>query len=110
VPVPTVSYIAIIIVSAMLGAFILFVIIVLCKKNVKCRRKNANTIDDDSYEEDDDICVDDAKPVNPFAFKKHMEELKNSDDPYKDERYKFYATTQTMPAHAKAKIKANSMP
>ena len=41
----------------------------MCKKNLKCKKKVLDP-DDDSYEEDDDICIEDAKPKNPFAFKK----------------------------------------
>lgn len=94
----------------MLGAFILGVIIVLCKKNGKCRRKKKPTPDDDSFEEDDDICVEDVNPKNPFEFQKQLEDLQNSEDPYKDERYKYYGPTTKMPKHAKAKLKVNEMP
>lgn len=105
---PEISYVALIIVAVLLAAFIFGVILVLCKKNLK-RKKKVLTPDDDSYEEEDDICVEDANPKNPFAFKKEMEDLKNSDDPYKDERYKYFSTTTKMPPHAKTKVKAQAM-
>lgn len=43
---------------------------------MKCKKKKTNNdnSDSDSFEEDDDICIEDAKPKNPFQFKKQLEE------------------------------------
>ena len=71
----TVSYLDLIIVSSVLGGIILAAIIFLCAKNATCKscRKNKSTNEDnDSFEEDDDICVDDAKPKNPFTLQKEL--------------------------------------
>ena len=98
------SYLALIIVCALLAGFIVVVAVVVCRKNMKCgKRKHTEggDSDSDSYEEDDDICVEDAKPKNPFAFQRQVE---NDADPFKNERYKFYGTQDQMPAHAKAKV------
>lgn len=56
---PSISYLAIIIVSALILAFIIGVVLVLCMKNCKSKRKGPINSDSDSFEEDDDICVDD---------------------------------------------------
>jgi hypothetical protein len=85
------SYLPLIIVSGLLGGFILIVTIVVCRKNMKCKKSSKNkgeNSDSDSFEEDDDICIEDAKPKNPFAFTKQVEAQTN--DAYKNERYKFY--------------------
>lgn len=99
------SYLALIIVCSLLGGFILIVMIVVCRKNLKCKRKtNGENSDSDSFEEDDDICIEDAKPKNPLAFQKQLEETA-ANDKYKNERYKFYGTQAQMPTHAKTKQK-----
>lgn len=56
--------------------------------------------DSDSYEEDDDICIEDTKPKNPFQFKKEVDQ---SNDKYKDERFKYYGSM--LPPHARTKHK-----
>jgi hypothetical protein len=53
----SISFIAIIVVSCLIFAFIVGVVLVLCKKNVRCKKKTVINEDDDSYEEDDDICI-----------------------------------------------------
>ena len=63
--------------------------------------------DSDSFEEDDDICIEDAKPKNPFAFKREIDQ-KTANDKYKDERFKFYGTQ--MPSHARTKEKMTPTP
>ncbi len=107
----------------MLGAFILLVCVCMVYKNCHCRKKRRKrTTDDgqtvyesdsdsDSFEEDDDICIEDNKPKNPFYFKKAMAKkmaetaggTATGDDPYANERYKFYGSK--MPTHAKASTK-----
>ncbi len=96
VAVEPVSYMSLYIVSFMLSAFILLVIVCMIYKNCKCRKKrirrktdDGETIsesdsDSDSFEEDDDICIEDAKPKNPFYFKKAMAKKEGNiaDDPY----------------------------
>lgn len=65
----TISYMDLIIVSASLGAFILAAIVFLCAKNVscrKCRKSDPEDEDDDSFEDNDDVCLDNAEPKNPF--------------------------------------------
>eukprot|EP00347_Sterkiella_histriomuscorum_P002714 403367090 len=107
------NYLYLIIVILLLLAFIIGVTIIVCRKNLKCGKKNKSTpdgeddSDDDSYEEDDDICIEDAKPKNPFAFKREME-AKASDDKYRNERFKFYGSQ--VPAHAKTREKVSSTP
>ena len=98
------SYLALIIVSALLGGFVLIVMIVVCRKNIKCKRKTNGQDNSDSYsyEEYDDICIEDAKPKNPFAFKRQVED---PNDQYRNERYKYYGTQNQMPSHAKTKQK-----
>ena len=77
----------------MIGIFILIVTIVVCRRTLKCNKKKKNEdvvdSDTDSFEDDDDIVLEDTKPRNPFAFKKELE-TKGKEEPYKDERYKCY--------------------
>ena len=74
-----------------------------CKKRKEGEPQNS---DSDSFEEDDDICVEDAKPKNPFMFK---QEIVKGPAPTKTpvlvnkDRYKFYGNN--LPAHAKTKVK-----
>lgn len=66
------SYIPLIIVSSLIAAFVIVVVGIMCLRNVKWRRcfkkktdKN-DMSDDSSLDEDDDICIEDVKPKNPF--------------------------------------------
>ena len=96
-----------------MGTFILVTLIVLFAKNLRCcagcrrcrkKTKDGNDSSDDSFEEKDDICIEDAKPKNPFTFQKKLEEAKkNTNDPFRNERYKFFNTNSNMPAHARTK-------
>ncbi len=103
---------ALIIVLCLLAGFIVIVAFIVCRKNLKCKKKNSNTqepnSDSDSFEEDDDICVEDAKPKNPFAFKKEIETNTNKSavNLINQERYKFYGAK--LPPTAKAKVKAHA--
>ena len=73
----SISYIDLIIVCGALGGFILAAIIFLFAKNVswrccRCKKKQTDDEDDDSFEDNDDVCVDDAKVKNPFQMQKEL--------------------------------------
>ncbi len=102
------DFLALAIVCLLLVAFIVGIILVICKKNLKCCRRKRNSTqepnsDSDSYEEDDDICIEDARPKNPFQFKKEIEDATNNDEKLKNERFKYYGAR--VPQHARAKVK-----
>ncbi len=86
----TISYRELIIVCAALAGFIFAAIVFLCAKNIKCRcRKPAE--DDDSFEDDDDVCVEDAKPRNPFQLQQELaDKQQKTGKMHKDTRFQLY--------------------
>lgn len=99
----------IIVVSIILLLFIVIVIYVMCKgsgvktKKKKKKGKEEDTdeldSDSDSFEEGDDICIEQQKPKHPKKFDR---EANNPDDIYSGERFKYYGTK--VPEHAKVKV------
>lgn len=65
-----------------------------------------NDSSDDSFEEKDDICIEDAKPKNPFTFQKNVveETKKNVNNPIKD-RFKYYGAQSNMGSNVRVQQK-----
>jgi hypothetical protein len=72
---------------------------------VKSKKKKSKTGDDlddsdsSSFEEGDDICIEETKPYHP---KKFDQKTQDPDDIYAGERFKYYGTK--VPEHAKVKV------
>ncbi len=101
------TYNGLIIVSCLMGAFLIVVIGLICKRQCDCckrKKKRSNSPSDsqtpppegletdDSYDEDDDIIVADAKPKNPFRI------IQEND--IDRQKYKFYGPEKKLPLHA----------
>ena len=101
------TYSGLIIVSCLMGAFLMVVGALICKRQCQCckgkKKKSSsqpsadgqppeNEETDDSYDEDDDIIVADAKPKNPFRI------IQESD--IDQQKYKLYGPESKLPSHA----------
>jgi hypothetical protein len=103
------TYNGLIIVSCLMGAFLMVVVGLICKRQCECckgkkqRKKSSsspstdgeppgNEETDDSYDEDDDIIVADAKPKNPFRI------IQENDIDH--QKYRFYGPESKLPSHA----------
>ena len=93
-----------------MGAFLLVVVGLICKRQCECckgkkqRKKSSSPLSagdgeaagneetDDSYDEDDDIIVADAKPKNPFKI------VQESDVDH--QKYRLYGPESKLPSHA----------
>jgi hypothetical protein len=96
------TYNGLVIVSCLMGAFLVVVIALICKRQCSCKskkkKKDSNTpgqegqdTDDESFDEDDDIIIADAKPKNPFRFIPENE---------MEQKYKLYGPERKLPSHA----------
>jgi hypothetical protein len=105
------TYNGLIIVSCLMGAFLMVVVGLICKRQCECckgkkQRKKSSTSPsaggegeppgneetDDSYDEDDDIIVADAKPKNPFRI------IQENDIDH--QKYRLYGPESKLPSHA----------
>ena len=100
----------IIVIGGILLLFIVIVVYVMCKgSGAKSKKKKKKTptgeesdgidSDSDSFEEGDDICIEQQKPKHPKKFDR---KANNPDDIYSAERFKYYGTK--VPEHAKVKV------
>ena len=75
------TYNGLVIVSSLMGALLIVVVALICKRQCKCKgKKKAKkdgsgteteeqaTDEDTSFDEDDDIIIADIKPKNPFKL------------------------------------------
>ena len=96
------TYNGLVIVSCLMGAFLVVVIAMICKRQCNCngKKKKKDSLtpgpggqdtDDESFDEDDDIIIADAKPKNPFRFIPENEI---------EQKYKLYGPERKLPSHA----------